>query len=71
MSIKKPRPPQKYDAEKYGHYIPLNKKITNSWMVQQIKILCLQWGMHSQEVCYKLINEGLHRELEKRNENKK
>lgn len=58
----KPKRVQKYDAEKYGHYIPLNKKITNNWQVQQIQILCVKWGLTAQEVCYRLIHEGLHRE---------
>lgn len=47
-------------------YIPLNKKITHPWQINQIQFLAERWKLSVQEVCYRLIHDGLHNELKKR-----
>ncbi len=49
-------------------YIQLHKKITNKSQIEKLVILADRWSISAQEVCYRLIVEGIFREEKKRKE---
>mgnify|MGYP003522724698 CR=1 FL=1 len=47
-------------------YIQLNKKITDKEIRNIIGILCREWRMTEQQVCYEFIRQSAIKEIEKR-----
>lgn len=51
------------DKKLNDNYFEFRKKFTNQFQVLQITLLVKEWGLEStQDVCYKLIVDGINRE---------